>query len=176
MIATSNSGFTWQRSQILRGTGPIGIASSSGMACPLPARCFVVGDSTPGDGSPSGYILSTADGGKDWTVGSLPPGATFLNAISCPTAARCVAVGGGIEARGLLDRLILTTVDGGQTWISRSVPTAVGGLDGVSCPTASTCVATGFGPSGTSVSGIQPVVAVTSDGGTTWTAVPAGTT
>jgi hypothetical protein len=101
----------------------------------------------------------------------VPAETTFLNAISCTSATDCVVVGGGIEARGGSDRDILTTSDGGQTWLSRPVPAAVTQLAAVSCPTASTCVATGFGPS-SSISGIQPVSAATSDGGAYWVAVP----
>ena len=99
-----------------------------------------------------------------------PPGTTFLNAIACPTSVNCVVVGGGIKARGGSDQDILTTSDGGQTWIPRPVPAAVTGLDAVSCSTTVSCVAVGFGPSDTP-SGIQPVVAATSDSGATWTAL-----
>ena len=78
-------------------------------------------------------------------------------------------MGGGIEARGGSDRDILTTSDGGQTWLW-PVPAAVTQLAAVSCPTASACVATGFGPS-SSISGIQPVSAATSDDGAYWVAM-----
>jgi photosystem II stability/assembly factor-like uncharacterized protein len=114
-------------------------------------------------------ISASSDGGHSWTLVPPPAGTTFLNAIACPTSANCVVVGGGIEARGGRDQDILTTSDGGQTWISRPVPSAVTGLSAVSCSTAVSCVAVGFGPSN-GLSGIQPVVAVTSDSGATWTA------
>ena len=165
IITTADSGSTWtQRTPPGWGNSAVpGFPIFKGMACPSPNRCLMVGDATPGDGSPSGVISVSADGGKTWTLATVPPGTTFLNAISCASPTDCVVVGGGIEGRGGADRDILTTTDGGQTWISRPVPTSVIGLSHVSCPTIDTCVAMGGGLT-------KPVVAVTSDGGTTWTA------
>jgi photosystem II stability/assembly factor-like uncharacterized protein len=171
IITTANGGRTWQQSSPPTGTGPVGIPYSAALTCPLPTRCFIVGYSTPGDGTPSGYIMASADGGKDWAFDGLPPGTTSPNAIACASSSDCVVVGGGIGARGGLERLILTTTDGGGTWISRSVPTGVTGLNAVACPTVTTCVATGINVISTSPY-IRSAVAVTSDGGADWTALP----
>jgi photosystem II stability/assembly factor-like uncharacterized protein len=169
IMTTSDGGTTWVSSALPTGTLP-GPPIYEGLVCPTPTRCLLVGDATPGDGSPSGVTSVSSDGGRSWTLVPPPPGTTFLNAIACPTSATCVVVGGGIEARGGSDQDILTTSDGGQTWISRPVPAAVTGLDAVSCTTTVSCVAVGFGPSN-SPSGIQPLVAATSDSGVTWTAL-----
>jgi photosystem II stability/assembly factor-like uncharacterized protein len=169
ILTTADGGSTWAQSASLAG-GPIGAPNFKGLACSTPTRCFLVGDATPGDGSPTGMIFASSDAGNTWGVEPVPPDTTYLNAISCTSATDCVVVGGGIEARGGSDRDILTTSDGGQTWLSRPVPAAVTQLAAVSCPTASACVATGFGPS-SSISGIQPVSAATSDGGAYWIAM-----
>jgi photosystem II stability/assembly factor-like uncharacterized protein len=169
IITTSDGGTTWVRSTLPIGTSP-GPPIYMGLTCSTPTRCFLVGDATPGDGSPSGLISASSDAGQSWRVVPPPAGATFLNAIACPTSANCVVVGGGIEARGGSDQDILTTSDGGQTWVSRPVPAGVTGLSAVSCSTTVSCVAVGFGPSN-SPSGIDPVVAATSDSGATWTAL-----
>ena len=168
IITTSDGGTTWLSSALPTGTS-LGPPIYMGLTCSTPTQCLLVGNATPGDGSPSGLISASSDGGHSWTLVPPPAGTTFLNAIECPTSANCVVVGGGIEARGGSDQDILTTSDGGQTWISRPVPSAVTGLSAVSCSTAVSCVAVGFGPSN-GLSGIQPVVAVTSDSGATWTA------
>ena len=169
ILTTSDGGSTWAQSASPAG-GPVGEANVKGLACSTPMRCFLIGDVTPGDGSPTGVIFASSDGGNTWASEPLPPDTTFLNAISCTSATNCVVVGGGIEARGGSDRDILTTSDGGQTWHSRSVPAAVTQLAALSCPTALACVATGFGPS-SSTSGIRPVSAATSDGGAYWIAM-----
>ena len=147
IITTADSGSTWTQSSPPEwGSSAVtGFPIFKGMECPSPTRCLMVGDATPGDGSPSGVISLSADGGKTWTIATVPPGTTFLNAISCASPTDCVVVGGGIEARGGTDRDILTTTDGGQTWISRPVPTSVVGLSLVSCPTIDRCVAMGGG-------------------------------
>jgi photosystem II stability/assembly factor-like uncharacterized protein len=169
ILTTADGGSTWRQSPFATGTGPVGIPHSSAIACPIPTRCFIVGDATPGDGSPSGYILTSATGGQSWTYERLPSGTTSLNAISCATSNDCVVVGGGFEARRGLDRRILTTTDGGQTWISRPVPKTFGGLNSVSCATTTVCVASGFVLTSASASKVQPSVFVTTDGGMTWT-------
>jgi photosystem II stability/assembly factor-like uncharacterized protein len=169
VLTTADGGSTWAQSVAPVG-GPIGAANFKGLACSTPMRCLFVGDATPGDGSPTGVIFASSDGGSTWASEPVPPATTFLNAISCTSAMNCVVVGGGIEARGGSDRDILTTSDGGQTWLSRPVPAAVTQLAAVSCPTPSACVATGFGPS-SGISGIQPVSAATSDGGAYWIAM-----
>ncbi len=167
IITTSDAGETWTSSTPPTGSLPQGAPNFKGLVCPSQMRCLLIGDATPGDGTPSGLIAASADGGKTWVPVAPPPGTTFLNAIACPTTTNCVVVGGGIEARGQSVQDILTTSSGGQNWVSQPVPAAVTGLGSVSCTSASSCVAVGYGPS-TSPSGSQPVVARSADGGTTW--------
>ena len=101
-----------------------------------------------------------------WQVqASLPPtpfvpNTPELSSVSCPVANRCVAVGGGS---------IVTTSDGGQHWANQTAPRLAPGkylrLVSVSCPSISHCVAV-------SEAGNSPMILVTSNGGTTWTAQP----
>jgi photosystem II stability/assembly factor-like uncharacterized protein len=174
-ITTKDGGSTWTPRPLPVGNiGQYGVPDFKGMACPSASRCYMVGDETPGDGSPSGVISASADGGKTWTPRTLPPGTTSLNAISCATPTDCVVVGGGIGPRGETLHDILTTNDGGHTWVTRPVPTpitSVLGLSGISCPSTTVCIATGFGLTETTPSSEPSVVVVTSDGGATWTAM-----
>ncbi len=171
IITTANRGSAWKQSSLsTNNAAPIGIPTFSGLTCATPTHCLLVGDATPGDGSPSGMIASSIDGGASWTFQAVPPGTTFLNSISCGSSVQCAVAGGGIEARGGIDRDILTTTDAGKTWISRVVPAASVGLDGVSCPSATSCMAVGFGLSSTDPSAEPAVIVVSGDGGATWTA------
>ncbi len=167
ILTTVNGGTSWTPSVPPSEALP-GWPQYRGLTCPAATRCLLVGDATPGDGTPSGVTAASADDGVTWTAVPPPSGTMFLNAIACPTALSCVVVGGGIEARGGSTQDILTSSDGGHTWTPRSVPAPVTGLSAVSCPTALACVAVGFGPSNANVPGVQPVVAVTDDGGASW--------
>ena len=168
IVTTTDGGETWASGALPTGPLPQGVPDYTSLICPSSTRCLLAGDSTPPDGSPSGFIIATSDGGKSWAALAPPQGTTILNAIACPTPTDCVIVGGGFEARGGSLQDILTTSRSGQDWISRPVPAAVTGLTSVSCASIRWCVAVGFGPSTTSPSGTQPVVARTSDSGATW--------
>ena len=172
IITTTNGGSTWTQSSIATDTAaPLSIPYFGGLTCASATHCFLVGDATPPDGSPSGVILSSADSGASWTNQAVPPGTTMLNAISCGSATQCAVAGGGIGARGGTSRELLTTSDGGQLWTSRTVPSSAVGLEGVSCPSTTSCTAVGFDLSATDPSAEPAAVVVSSDGGTTWNSV-----
>jgi photosystem II stability/assembly factor-like uncharacterized protein len=173
IITTADGGSIWRHSSLsTAGSAPVGIPYFSGLTCPTRTSCLLVGDATPGDGSPSGLIYSSIDDGDSWALRMVPPGTTFLNAVSCASATQCAVVGGGIEARGGSDRDILTTRDGGQSWTSQVVPTSAVGLEGVSCPALTSCVAVGFGFTASDPDAEPAVVVVSRNGGTTWTTAP----
>jgi hypothetical protein len=167
VITTTNGGKSWARTSLPQNTtGPTGTDIAESLSCPSATRCFIVGGFTLGDGTASGLAFTSSNGGKMWTSRSLPSGTTGLFGISCRTPTTCAVVGGGYGGVG---GLILTTTDAGQTWTSRSEPVAASALESISCPTVDRCVATGTGPSATDRSGLQPAVAISSDGGITWT-------
>ncbi len=170
IIHISDGGETWANSTLPTGSSAAGAPDYKGLICLPSIRCLLVGDSTPPDGTPTGMILASSDGGNTWATVTPPPETTFLNAIACPTTTGCVLVGGGVEGRGGSVQDILTTSSGGEDWVSRPVPANVVGLISVSCASTSSCLAVGFGPS-TQPSGLHSVVARTSDGGATWSAL-----
>ena len=153
-----------------------------GISCPTSTTCFAVGA--------SGTIQATTNGGSTWTAQVVsPPASANLNAVSCAGPTACVAVGTGIAiftrdggaswnagtlpvAAGLTgvscpnptvcfavgDKpTVFKTMDGGVTWAALPPNTVLSGFINVSCPSTTTCLA-----------GAYPALAVTKDGGTTW--------
>jgi hypothetical protein len=118
---------------------------------------------------PAASVFQTNDGGRSWTNDVLPPHTTVLSQISCASVADCVAAGGGWNhggASGPPD--LLTTSDGGTTWVARSLPASILDIHSISCPSASSCMVVGSaGPS--TLEQLRAAVAVTDDGGATWT-------
>jgi photosystem II stability/assembly factor-like uncharacterized protein len=173
IITTGNDGSTWKRHSIAtNGAAPLGIPHFSGLTCATPTHYLLVGDATPPDGSPTGMIALSTDGGTSWTYQAVPARTTILNGISCASATQCAVAGGGIGPRGGINRDLLATNDGGITWTSRAVPSSTVGLDGVSCPCAMSCIAAGYSLSVTDGSAEPAAAIVLSDGGTTWESAP----
>jgi len=169
IIVTSDGGSTWRQSSLPVGTSPVmGFPRFGDVTCVGRTHCLIVGDATPPDGNPSGFIIESTDGGRTWSYDVVPPSTNILNAVTCVTASECVVAGGGIEPRGNSVQDLLSTSDGGGTWTSHSVPLSVF-LSGISCPTMSSCIAVGSGLSARNPT-IEPgAVVVTHDGGGTWT-------
>jgi photosystem II stability/assembly factor-like uncharacterized protein len=165
VLVTTDGGVSWTPSILpQQPSSLVGPVTAQSISCPSTQECFVVGSETPGDGSPSGRVFVSDDGGLQWVPQTLPAAATSLLGVSCPTTTDCVAVGGGIPPRGGPGQaMIVTTTDGGNDWVLREVPDGVSGLSGISCPTLDSCIAVGSGPTG-------PMVAYSSDGGATWSA------
>ena len=173
IIASASGGLSWSQRPLPTGAQPVvGIPYFTGMTCATRSHCLIVGEATPGDGNPSGLILSSADGGRTWRYDKVPSPTTILNAVACASSVQCVVMGGGFEPRGGPVRELLATTDHGQSWVSRTVPAAASALEGVSCPSKTVCVATGYGASSADQYAEQPVTIVTTDGGTTWNSSP----
>ncbi|HEV3132563.1 MAG TPA: Ig-like domain-containing protein [Acidimicrobiales bacterium] len=153
VVTTANGGATW--------TNPIRppgfpVLQLEGISCPSASDCLAVG---PG-------VISSSDGGATWTKQTIPSGTGVL-AVSCGSSSNCVATGAGVIA----------TTDGGTNWVTQGVSTVFpfDGL-GVSCASALDCVVVGYAVEG-KFGPFPPVIAATTDGGTTWTtqSVPTGT-
>lgn len=116
-----------------------------GAACADAARCVAVGA--------DGAVVATADGGRHWSPGALPGGATpTLLGVACPGAAPCWAVGATTGGQGVLYR----SADGGHSWtLTLTAPTP---LSAVACSSGQDCWA----------SGDHGTVASTTDGGVHW--------
>jgi photosystem II stability/assembly factor-like uncharacterized protein len=189
IIATTNSGATWVN-QTPGGTGMIG-----GIACPDSTTCYATGAygsvETTKDGgttwlvqqpvqfdlgqvscpSPTfcasvgwNHVITTVDGGLTWTTHVTPASLnSSLSGISCPTVSRCMATG---SDNGSNTRMMIAVVsnDSGSTWQTVYPPTIPGWLGNVACPITDMCVAAGW----------HGWIAVTHDGGTTWSSPSSG--
>jgi photosystem II stability/assembly factor-like uncharacterized protein len=148
MAVTTDGGGTWTTQSL-----PPGTAGLSGVACPSRSTCYAVG-------GVNHAVEATTDGGATWTSQPLPANSKVqLNAVACPATSTCYVVGNAFT--GNFGGRVYATSDGGATWVNKALPAnQVGALEAVTCPTVSTCYVAGFSGGG--------VLAVTSDGGTTW--------
>ena len=151
-VAGSGTAGSWSVSQTFGASS----MNLSAIACPSPAQCLAVGETT----YKTGMVLTSADGGSTWTQHNVPSGVVNLNAIACPATNTCIAVGGTSA---------IVTTDGGSTWTLTTV--GHNELTAVSCPSASACVAAGSDPP--VVSGCQSGSSyTTTNAGKSWTTTP----
>ena len=116
---------------------PPGLGYLTGVSC-VGAHCVAVGG-TPEPGASAGAMVS-ADGGKSWSLASVPAGFAGLYGVSCSSTANCWAVG-ELSGGGHLGGAIASR-DGGRTWVSQSFPPGTATATSVGC-VGSTCVTTG---------------------------------
>ena len=159
-VGSTDGGTTWAQ----QANPPINPPSSNSLAfypgsaisCATTSSCVAIA---------LGRIEATTDGGASWVAQTKPldSGATF--ALACPATTVCFGAGSGIIA----------TTDGGTTWADQTLPSGVNGFNAIACPTVRVCFAVGQTQPVAPLPG-HPVIAVTSDGGVTWTSqsVPAG--
>jgi photosystem II stability/assembly factor-like uncharacterized protein len=158
VVATNDGGTTWAVKSV-----PSSLATLSGISCPSATSCIAVGATTGGTGA----VAATTNGGTTWTAQSVPSGTGALSGVSCPSTTACLAVG---SAGG--DTVVATT-NGGATWAAKPALAGVATLLGVSCPSTTVCTAVGSAaPTGSCKPfpscRTQPLIATTTDGGTTW--------
>jgi photosystem II stability/assembly factor-like uncharacterized protein len=129
-------------------TAPIG--ALSGVSCVTALQCWAVG---------GGVILTTASGGKTWTVQLHVSSPSFEN-VACPSPSYCWVTGSGRA-----EPVIYATTDGGKHWTAQTVPKGLGNVTtDISCSGNSDCWVAG------STAAIEPDEAViaTTNGGATW--------
>ena len=122
---------------------PAPVQTLRAVACASASRCFAVGSTAATATVPSGpVVMATTNGGRTWTLQSLPPGLGYLSGIACATARACTAVGqaGGT---GVGPGAVVTTTDGGSTWTSQAVPTGTTDVTAVDCRPRGSCTALG---------------------------------
>ncbi len=165
IAATKNGGQTWKAQDVTGGSTP----QLSGVSCPSATECIAVGSngaSVPG----SGVVVATTDGGKTWNPVAAPTGALTVITVTCSSVSDCVA----LVSDGTLV-WSATTTDLGQTWQQQgNMPPLFVADDDLMCTAAGLCLVAGYAPTGTGQG--EGAVALSSDGGHTWTlaSVPNG--
>jgi photosystem II stability/assembly factor-like uncharacterized protein len=165
IAATTNGGVTWKAQQVAGGSTP----QLSGVSCPSPSECMAVGSngaSLPG----SGVVITTSDSGAMWSPAAAPQNALVVSSVTCASPADCtVIVSDGTSTWSA------HSPDFGATWQQAgNLPAGFLPENDLTCMAGGTCIDAGYVP--TSNGHGQGAVAVSGDGGQTWTAasVPAG--
>jgi hypothetical protein len=161
IVATKDGGMKWTP-QPVPGSA---IPQLSGISCPTVRACIAVGTN-----GASAVTYTTSDGGKVWAPAGALTGALDMPSVQCASASDCTAV----VSSGSSFATARTT-DFGQTWQSEgSLPSGFSGDGDLWCSAAGTCLVAGYVP--TTAGQGQGAVALSTDGGQTWTSatVPAG--
>jgi photosystem II stability/assembly factor-like uncharacterized protein len=164
MYATTDGGVSWVQQSIPPVSEPGNGAILGQVSCPSTAECFVVGGTVAAN---SGFIDQTHDGGAIWTSAPVSSALSYGGGISCPVASTCFAL-----AANSSGALLMSTTDGGTSWTEGPLirPDNAFPLYGqyrIACTSVTDCFVTGTQSTGGS--GFQPIVAITSDAGQTWT-------
>ena len=154
IVATTDGGSTWTPQSVVGGYTP----ELSGIACPTKNDCIAVGS----NGSSSGVIVVTHNGGANWQSATTPTGAIAVDSVICAGLAQCTAlVSNGTSVWSA------RTDDFGQTWTQLgNLPTSFVADGALFCSSGSTCLVPGYVP--TSAGHGQGAIARSSDGGQTW--------
>jgi photosystem II stability/assembly factor-like uncharacterized protein len=158
---SSNGGLSWKSVAV-----PVHVVATSDISCSSASRCVIAAvGGTLGASSQPPRFLVTKDAGAHWTLVAPPDGVTSIDAVDCPTVTECVGMGASTNPnRGEM----LMSSNGGSSWRTESA-FADPGFGGIACVTASTCVRAsgGYNDNGP----VPEVVAVTRDGGRTFTSL-----
>jgi hypothetical protein len=172
-VTTADGGHSWTVVPLPAGDGQI-----FQLSCPTATTCGAL--TAPSASLPLGQqyrdvrFLATTDGGRHFAASAVAPGDS-MQYVSCPTTNHCVAI--GVHNRHLItgqtsaENVVATSADGGATWHPGVLPRGLGmGVyPQVSCVDARRCFMVGFGVHQRNPSS---VVAVSADGGRTWTERP----
>jgi len=163
IAATDNGGLTWAAQSLHLAVTP----ELSGISCPTVALCMAVGSTGAIPGL--GIVLTTRDGGTTWTPAAVPTGAFDLTSVQCTSVTDCTAVlsdGTNIWSA--------QTVNFGHSWQQEgNLPEGFQDPRDISCsgPVEATgeavCLVAGYAP--TSTGHGQGAIAISDDGGETWT-------
>lgn len=166
MYASYDGAVSWNALPV-----PAGVTFTSALSCSSAASC-AAGALLNGQA----VLAVTANGAHSWTLDPLPAGPSQIFQLSCPTATTCVGlatasaiINGAMFFPPYVGTRFLITHDGGAHFtVSASPPAA--SMFTLSCPTARDCVAVGTRDRDrTARYANEPgVVAITHDGGTTW--------
>jgi photosystem II stability/assembly factor-like uncharacterized protein len=146
------------------------------LSCATTVECVTIGlmQTSP---APTPVAYFTANGGQSWTTSALPssyfPSGTSQSALDCFPDGHCVAAGtSNIQSSANQGTASMIYSDnGGATWASAAVP-SVPGSGVVSCADDTHCVSI-ESDNNSNGYGVASGELVTTDGGMTWTAMPA---
>ena len=165
ITATTDGGHTWKSQEVTGGSTP----ELSGVSCPTATACLAVGSngsSLPG----GGVVIATSDAGATWAAVASPPNALVVFSVTCASPTDCTAiVSDGTSTWSA------HSPDFGQTWHQEGgLPAGFSPANDLTCIPGGTCIDAGYVP--TSNGHGQGAVAVSADGGQSWTmaSVPSG--
>lgn len=149
---------------------PAGITFTSALSCASAVRCAA---GALFNGQP--VLAVTTDGAHSWTLDPLPAGPSQIFRLSCPTTTTCVGLAtasaifkGVVPFPPYVGTRFLITTDGGARFAASASPPGES-MFNLSCPTARDCVAIGARDRDRYGYVNEPgVVAITHDGGATW--------
>jgi hypothetical protein len=91
IVVTGDGGASWALLGPPAQTGPV-----NAISCLDAARCVAVGTASAGArGGPAGSAVSTADGGRHWSVDELPPSVEGIAGATCVPPTECLAIAAG---------------------------------------------------------------------------------
>ncbi len=148
--------------------------SDSALACSSPTDCVLAGTTTevaPGQtATTTAVALVTNDGGVHWALMTLPRGLERMRAVSCAPGGGCLALAERTATMAFDHYTVLRlAIPGGRSWqVVAGAGFSLAFVSSLSCPAANDCWASGRSKptAGQRSSG---AIAVTHDGGTSWT-------
>ena len=130
------------------------------ISCPTAEACIAVGStSVPAQ---AGVVLRTADAGERWQQVSPPPNSANLVSVDCVSRYRCEVL-----ATDGASYWTVATRDLGSSWQQGGNVAGISGASNLSCGAHNLCVVAGFTTS--SAAHGTGAIALSGDGGTTWT-------
>jgi photosystem II stability/assembly factor-like uncharacterized protein len=176
-VTTTDGAGTWTTSPLPSTFAP---AATGGIGCMTALDCVVVGTNTLTTTAhpqvPTGYALSTTNGGTSWSPAVLPSGTGPFLSVSC-SINRCLAssetttAGDATPTADDQPSVVLTTTTPGRSWTTSGAGLAAWDTTALSCPTTSNCWVGGW-RLGTTVHDVTATILTTDDAGATWKAVP----
>ena len=149
LLVSSNGGNTWSVPSLPPALGPLGSVD-----CPSSTFCVAVGSS----------IVVTTNGGATWASRGVEGGTGVLRFVACSSSSTCVAIGANPAAAQdpSASAFAVVTTDHGVTWNPVAMPPGTGDVYALTC-SSTRCYA-----SGKSTVGDAAVVAVSGNGGSSW--------
>ena len=165
IVATSDGGVRWKAQHVTGGNVP----QLRAIACPDSSRCMAGGSngSSPG----TGVVVRTLNAGVTWSPAPVPADALVIADITCTGTQECMAI-----IVGAMSTWSASSTDFGASWqTGGSLPSSFSPGGELTCTVDGTCLVAGSVSTGSGHG--QGAVAITADGGHSWTlsTVPAGT-